>query len=347
MPAGDPVRVALCEDSAFYADGLKHYLEADHDIEVCAVYSSAEQMLRALRRSQPDLLVIDLELPGLGGIAAIRRVMRSRPLPILVLSAHAQVGSRQAAEALACGALEARPKDAVRLADRDTPSAVAFRRHLKRLARARVAAAPAPDGTGDLPARVAGKPVSVIGVAASTGGPAAVATVLAELPADFEVPIMIVQHMSPGFVGEMAAWLDGTVRLPVSMALDGSLLEAGAWLAPDGAHLTLDRALRMRLERERGGALHVPSGNALLSSIARSAGSRGVGVVLTGMGRDGVDGLVAMGTAGALTIAQDEASSVLYGMPRAAAAAGVDLELPPRHIADALRLLRYVPGPAA
>lgn len=346
MSDGGPVRVALCEDSAFYAEGLKHYLEADHEIEVCAVYSSAEQMLRSLRRSQPDLLVIDLDLPGLGGIGAIRRVMRSRPLPILVLSAHAQVGSRQAAEALACGALEARPKEAVRLADRDTPSAVTFRRHLKRLARARVAA-PAPNAAADLPARVAGKPASVIGVAASTGGPAALATVLAELPADFEVPILIVQHMSPGFVGELAAWLDRSVRLPVRMAVEGSLLEAGAWLAPDGAHLTLDRALRMRLERERGGALHVPSGNALLSSIARSAGSRGVGVVLTGMGRDGADGLAAVGTAGGLTIAQDEQSSVIYGMPRAAAAAGVDLELPPRHISHALRLLRYVPGSAA
>lgn len=340
MPADEPVRVAVCEDSAVYADGLKHYLEADGDIQVCAVYSTAEQMLRSLRQSKPDLLVVDLELPGLSGIAAIRRLMQSRPLPILVLSAHAQVGSRRAAEALACGALEARPKDAVRLGDRHTPSAVSFRRHIKRLARARVDARPAQAPPPDLPARVAGKPAAVIGVAASTGGPVALAAMLGELPADFDVPIMIVQHMSAGFVGELAAWLDGSVALPVRMATNGAPLRPGAWVAPDGAHLVLLPTLRMRLEADRGDPLHVPSGNALLASIARSVGGQGVGVVLTGMGRDGVEGLAALRAAGGLTIAQDEASSVVYGMPRAAAADGVDLELPPARIPHALRALR-------
>lgn len=340
MRSADPVRVAVCEDSAPYAEGLRHFLEVDGDILVSAIYPSAEQMLPALVRDRPDLLVVDLELPGLSGIEAIRRVMRLRPLPILVLSAHAPSGSRVAAEALACGAVEARAKSSVRLADAKTPRAAAFRRHVRRLARARVPVGIANSNGAALPAQLAGRAAVVVGIAASTGGPAALEALLAGLPADFAVPVLVVQHMTPGFIGGLAEWLDASVPPPVRMAPDRARLSAGVWLAPDGTHLVLDRGLRTRLEPERGEAAHVPSGNVLLSSLARSAGSRSVAVVLTGMGSDGAEGLAAVRAAGGLAIAQDEDTSAIYGMPRAAAAAGVDLELPPVSIAHVMRGLR-------
>jgi two-component system chemotaxis response regulator CheB len=180
---------------------------------------------------------------------------------------------------------------------------------------------------------------AVIGICASTGGPGALAEVLGRLPAGFSIPILVVQHMTPGFLGQMVAWLDGNLALPVGVAGDCQQLASGVWFAPDGTHLKLEATHRLRLDADTAAGSHRPSGDVLLSSLARVAGARAVAVVLTGMGRDGAEGLAAVGAAGGRTIAQDEHSSGIYGMPRAAAESGAKTVLSPAAIGDELAAL--------
>jgi two-component system, chemotaxis family, protein-glutamate methylesterase/glutaminase len=179
----------------------------------------------------------------------------------------------------------------------------------------------------------------VIGICASTGGPAALSDVLGRLPASFEIPILVVQHMTPGFLDQMVSWLDQKLALPIGMAEDGQQLATGVWFAPDGTHLKLEMTRRLRLDADTPAGNHRPSGDVLLCSLAHVAGAKATAVVLTGMGRDGAEGLAAIAAAGGRTIAQDERSSGVYGMPRAAAESGAQMVLSPAAIGDELAAL--------
>jgi two-component system, chemotaxis family, protein-glutamate methylesterase/glutaminase len=198
---------------------------------------------------------------------------------------------------------------------------------------------PTPDrhpGSGSSSARSRSE---VIGICASTGGPRALAETLGRLPADYRIPILVVQHMTPGFTAGLVRWLDGVLALPVGLADDGQELAAGVWFAPDGAHLKLEQSRCLGLDIDTIAGRHRPSGDMLLSSLARAAGARAVAVVLTGMGRDGAEGLASVAAAGGRTIAQDEQSSGVYGMPRAAAECGAKTVLTPVAIGDELAAL--------
>jgi two-component system chemotaxis response regulator CheB len=341
------IRILVCEDSATFALGLKRFLETGGDIEVVGVCGSGEEALEAVPRLAPDLVTMDLDLPGMGGIRAVEKIMRSHPLPILVLSGQVRRGSSQAAEALSAGALEALPKAHLHIDDPAGPAAVALRYRFRRLAAATVGAA-----NGAAPARPTApverrrNGVGVIGICASTGGPRALETVLAGLPAGFSIPLLVVQHMTPGFTEGLATWLDHRSRLPVGLAGADQPLAPGAWIAPDGAHLKLAAGMSLVLDRAGAAGQHRPSGDVLFASMAAVAGPAAVGVVLTGMGRDGAEGVVAVRRAGGRAIAQDEATSAIFGMPRAAAGAGADMVLPVGQIAGALLRLAPVGGPA-
>jgi two-component system, chemotaxis family, protein-glutamate methylesterase/glutaminase len=176
----------------------------------------------------------------------------------------------------------------------------------------------------------------VIGICASTGGPQVLASVLGALPGGYSIPILVVQHMTPGFLAGLVTWLDREVALTVRLASDGRQLTPGVWFAPDGAHLTLDRTRRLTLDADMTAGNHRPSGDVLLCSLARVAGAGAVAVVLTGMGRDGAEGLAAVAAAGGRTMAQDERSSVVYGMPRVAVERGAQRVLAPRAIGEEL-----------
>jgi two-component system chemotaxis response regulator CheB len=193
-----------------------------------------------------------------------------------------------------------------------------------------------PAGSGYLRARTRGE---VIGICASTGGPRALADVMGRLPADYGIPILVVQHMTPGFLDQMVTWLGKNLALPVGLAQDGQQLAPGVWFAPDGAHLKLEAARRLRLDAGATAGSHRPSGDVLFSSLARVAGAKAVAVVLTGMGCDGAEGLAAIAAAGGRTIAQDEQSSGVYGMPRAAVERGAKTVLAPEAIGDELASL--------
>lgn len=321
-------RILICEDSATYARGLARFLQSDGDFEVVGVCESGEEALESLPRLKPDLVTMDLELPGMDGIRATREIMRSpHAVPVLVLSDHLRKSSEKPAEALAAGALEAVPKTTVRFDDPQGQAAVALRRKLRRMARS----------NGDRPARRG--PARVVGICASTGGPRALEAVLAELPEDFPLPVLVVQHMAEGFIDGLIGWLDDRVPLPVAIARDGQRAGPGVWFAPDDAHLLLEPALTLRLDRETEAGAHRPSADMLLQSMASAAASGAVGVVLTGMGRDGAEGVDRIERAGGRVIAQDEETSAVFGMPRAAADAGAHAVLPLSEIAAALRRL--------
>ncbi|MDQ6751363.1 MAG: CheB methylesterase domain-containing protein, partial [Actinomycetota bacterium] len=186
------------------------------------------------------------------------------------------------------------------------------------------------------PARIA----RAVGIGASTGGPPALTTVLGALPADFPLPVLVVQHIAAGFSDALVHWLDRRLALPVGFATPDGLARPGVWFAPDDAHLRLDSSMRFVIDRETKRGAHRPSVDELLESLAASAGERAVGVVLTGMGRDGADGVEAIREAGGLVIAQDEETSAVFGMPRAAIESGADLVLPLDDVGPALRALR-------
>lgn len=334
-------RIVICEDSGSYAQALGEFLDHDPGIEVVGSFRSAEAMLPELNRLDPDLITVDLEMPGMDGRRAIEEVMRDHPTPILVVTGRAEAGrSVKVAEALAAGALEAVPKRSLRLTEPDDVWAAAFRGRVKRLAsvrlgvRARTRSHPAGGST------VAVRSARVVGIGASTGGPPALAKLLGALPARFPLPVLVVQHMASGFRPGLAAWLDEHVAPPVRMATEAARAGPGVWMAPDDAHLRLDPAMRFRLDGDTDSGSHRPSLDVLLESLATVAGADGVGVVLTGMGRDGASGIAAIRAAGGLAIAQDEASSAVFGMPRAAIEAGAEVVLPLDEIGAALRALR-------
>jgi two-component system chemotaxis response regulator CheB len=340
--AGRPRRVVICDDSATYAAALKRFLEHDPGIEVVGVFRSADELMPELERIDPDLVTMDLEMPGMGGQRAIEEIMRDRPLPILVLSAYAGKGSERAAEALAAGALEAMPKMGLRLSEPENVWATALRSRVKRLASVRLKPRPPPGAAERRPPSRSLKPRSatVVGVGASTGGPPALVTVLSDLPEDFRIPVLVVQHIAPGFTDGLVTWLDSRIALPVRVARAGAAAERGVWFAPDDAHLRLKPSMRLATDSKTRRGPHRPSLNVLFESLAATAAAGTVGVVLTGMGRDGADGVQAIRSAGGLVIAQDEASSAVFGMPHAAIEAGADLVLPLVEVGAALRSLR-------
>jgi two-component system chemotaxis response regulator CheB len=280
------------------------------------------------------------------GLAAVEQIMSSSPVPILVLSAHAGRGSYQAAAALAAGALDALAKDDLDLRDPGGPAGAAFRHRVKVLSRARVITHPRAR-LGRAGRQPRGRTAAVIGVCASTGGPPVLVQLLGALPAGYPIPLLVVQHISAGFTAGLATWLDRSVAVPVALATDGIPASPGAWIAPDGAHLKLSATGRLCLDRHTVSGRHRPSADVLLQSIAAVAGGAGVAVVLSGMGSDGAKGAAEIEQRGGLAIAQDEESSAVFGMPRAAIEGGAAVVLPPAEIAACLLALRHRPLPGA
>jgi two-component system, chemotaxis family, protein-glutamate methylesterase/glutaminase len=327
-------RVLVCESSASYARSLATFLRQGETLEVIAVCASGAEAVAAAERLHPDLVAMDLALPGAGAVPAIQEITRAHPVPVVVLSGEARRGSALVDAALAAGAVESIPKSQLRLDAPESASATALRHRLRRLAHVRVsqrAAAASPA----LPA--AAHRAEVVGICASTGGPSALATVLADLPGDYPLPVLVVQHMASGFIGGLARWLDERVPLAVAVARDGMRLRRGVWLAPDDAHLALSPERRLVVGADPAARGHYPSADVLLRSMAANVGAGALAVVLTGMGRDGGRGVAEIARAGGCVIAQDEETSVVFGMPRTAIERGAQVVLPLPQIASALR----------
>jgi chemotaxis response regulator CheB len=338
-----PWQIVVCDGSPSRAQALVRFLERDPELKVAASFTGVASMVARLGEISPDLIAIDLATAGADVPTAIESVRREGPTPVLILGNDAAADDARVQAALGAGALEAIAGDRLDLAQPEGVWATALRSRIKRLASyhsGRRASNSAPR-SGPPPAwERLGASYRAIGIGASVGGPPALATVLGVLPADFPLPLLVVQHMALGFGESLAFWLDRTVAMPVGLAVDGQPLQPGAWLAPDGVHLRLTRTLRLSLDGTTERGAHRPSLDVLLESLAESLDAEAVGVVLTGMGRDGAEGVGAIGAAGGLTIAQDEETSAVFGMPAAAITAGVAEVLPLDRVGSRLAGLR-------
>lgn len=346
-----PVTVVLVDDSGVERRFLRHAIDADSGLSVVGEARTGRDALALVERLRPSAVVLDLDLPGMGAIEIIERIMASVPTPILVSSTEGD--AERAAQALAAGAVDVVARPTGVEADR-VDYAEAVRRGVRVAARVRVITHPrgklrnrglvpvVPErlaALGERPLPIASDgTVDLVAIGASTGGPQALAHVLGALPHDFRPAIVVVQHMTDGFIDGLATWLDGLCALPVQVGHSGLRLAPGTvTVAPGARNLIVHDRMRITLEKPPPTQFHVPGVDATFDSVAESVGPRAIGVLLTGMGRDGAAGLKAMREAGAITIGQDEESSAVWGMPGAAAAVGaVQRTLPLSEIAGAL-----------
>ena len=333
------IKVLLVDDSPSVRAVLRRFFSKTPDIQVAGEAGDGEQAVRAVLDFQPHVVVMDIQMPNVDGYAAIERIMGLRPTPIIVLSSRATRNQMQTAfEAIRRGALEVLPKP------EDTPSWQQLAESLPETVRAvaEVQARPKPrprrPRTEVQPAVAAPQALRWVAIGASTGGPAAIRDFFEEVPPDPPVSFLIVQHIASGFELGFADWLNKELPLDVRLARDGERPRPGAVrLAPGGSHLLLEPGGVLHLDTHtparRG---HRPSADELFHSCTCCAGEV-AGVIMTGMGADGVEGLLALRKAGGLTLAQDEASSIVFGMPRVALEKkAADVALPPRALARAL-----------
>lgn len=298
------------------AAALVRMIEADGDIVVVGTAADAGGAADTVARLRPDVVTMDLDIPG-GGHAAIERIMADTPTPILVVSGVVESSEdAPAVRALAAGAVDALPKPR----EWKDADATELRRQLRRVGRIPVIRRRPLAGWARAARAVEQAPSTgapILAIAASTGGPAAIATLLGGLTG-CRAAILLVQHIHPTFTPSFATWLSGVSGADVMVAEDGQQASAGCvHVAPGDCHLRLGFDGRLIVDPDPP-SLHRPSADELFHSVARHGGAGSVGVLLTGMGDDGAGGLLAMREAGARTFAQDESSSAVYGMPRAA-----------------------------
>lgn len=339
------IRVLVVDDSRVVAEFLTNLLNSDERIEVVGVARDGEEAVEAALRTKPDVITMDIHMPKVNGFDATRKIMETCPAPIVIVSGTTnpdEVATNFRAVEAGALAVLARPngtddpsQGAARQL-RDTVKLMSEVKVVKRWSRYRYATpAPVPvEAEVEKPLA----PVQAVAIGASTGGPLALQTILASLPKDFSLPVLIVQHMTPGFAEGFVEWLAHSSGFAVRVAVDGEFLLPGhAYVAPDDFHMGVRTGPRILLAAEAKESGVRPSVSFLLRSVRQVFGSSAVGVVLTGMGRDGAEELRRLRDAGAITIAQDEASSVVHGMPGEAISLGAARHvLPPEEIARIL-----------
>jgi len=337
-----PVRVLVVDDSALVRQVLSRGLAQDPGIEVVGTASDPYVARDRIVELNPDVLTLDVEMPRMDGVEFLRRLMPQRPLPVLMVSALTEDGAQTTFEALEAGAVDFVTKPAADVQRGLTGMLAELREKVKAVAGADVSrwrgsGAPRPAAPRRALAVTTDK---VVAIGASTGGTQAVKALLAAVPADMPGTV-VVQHMPPGFTRLFAQSLDQACAMEVREARDGDRVLPGLVLvAPGDRHLSVARSggvyLVRREESEKVNG-HRPSVDALFESVAREAGANAAGVILTGIGGDGARGLLAMRRAGARTFGQDEASSVVYGMPKTARELGaVEVQGPPETLGEKL-----------
>jgi two-component system response regulator WspF len=311
------MKVAIVNDSKMAAEILRRILAELPDFTLAWIAYSGDEALRLCAQSKPDIILMDLIMPGIDGAETTRRIMQTTPCVILVVTA-TTVGNRDMVfEAMGYGALDAVNTPVLGAGeslDGAEPLIQKLRMvsrlvgdHGERLGHLRQKAA-VPDTSG----------LPIVAIGASTGGPQALAQILSQLPPQFPGVVLVVQHVDEQFTPSLAAWLRHSSALPVCIARDGETVHSGGvWIAGTSNNLTYDNG-RLTYTPAPKNAIHSPSIDALFLSLARPHRATRIGVLLTGMGRDGAAGLLALRKSGALTIAQDAETSVVYGMPKAA-----------------------------
>jgi two-component system chemotaxis response regulator CheB len=334
-------RIFLVDDSAFVRRALTRVLATEPGFRVVGEAASGEEAIAKVPLADPDFVTLDVGLPGMDGLAVLGALLRWKPsLKVVMLSAHTQAGAAATLAALAGGAVDVIDKTRFSVMDLEILRREVVDRLNALASTARRAARPAvPDASDTL--SVAAEEIrrcELCVIGASTGGPAAVQRILQSVPTQFPMPIVIVQHMPQGFTAPFAQRLDSLCRLQVEEAVEGDQLRPGrVVIAQAGQHLRIGPNLALTLSPDPRDAKHTPSVDVTMRSAARLRPGSVLGILLTGMGEDGADGMCAIRSSGGLTIAEAEASCVVYGMPRAAVRrGGATWELPLLEIADLL-----------
>jgi two-component system, chemotaxis family, protein-glutamate methylesterase/glutaminase len=338
---GKPIRVLIVDDSALIRKLLTSWLSTDPEIEVVGTAPDPFIARERIKALNPDVITLDVEMPNMDGLTFLQKIMTLRPMPVIMVSSLTQAGAETTLEALEIGAVDfvAKPTNN----DRQAIDAVAaeLQAKVKSAAHIRVgarrAAPPPRPPRRERPAGAAGK---IVAIGASTGGVEALKLVLMALPAECP-PVLVTQHMPPRFTTAFAQRLDRECAMTISEAVHNEVVEPGhVYIAPGSYHLELAyTGGRYRCCLEDGPTVsgHRPSVDVLFRSVACVAGRMAVGAILTGMGKDGAEGLLALRQAGGITLGQDERSSLVYGMPRVAFERGAVMRQHSlAHIADAI-----------
>ncbi len=323
------IRVLIVDDSAFVRRALARMLGQAGDIEIVGSASDGIEGIEQVKALRPDVVTLDIKMPRMSGLEALRHIMDECPVPVLLLSSLTSEGADITLRGLELGAMDFVDKSNAQgamnlgsLADELIAKirALAGVSHARLLARrpgeAAIAVEQAPHA----------QRVATVATGTSTGGPTALQAIIPRLPENLAAAILVVQHMPVGFTRSLAERLNARSLVSVHEAEDGEVITAGkVYIAPAGKHMKVRRrgTERIWLDDEPRSALHRPSVDALMSSVAHAYGARAMGVVLTGMGSDGVEGLRAIQGAGGVTLAESEETCVIYGMPKAAVEAGV------------------------
>lgn len=353
-------RVIVVDDSALVRSMLTEIINRQPDMECIAAAADPLVAREMIRNMNPDVITLDVEMPRMDGIDFLSKLMRLRPMPVVMVSTLTERGADVTLKALELGAIDFVAKPKIGVADGLRQLADDITDKIRIASKARINRLHATPATGTASATASGAPVvkpsggstmgrlsteKLVFIGASTGGTEATKEVLMALPADFP-GVVITQHMPPGFTRNYAARLDSLCKISVKEAQDGErILPGHAYIAPGGLHLSVERSGANYIARVQDGDpvnRHKPSVEVLFKSAARVVGPNALGIMLTGMGADGAKAMREMRDAGAYCVAQDEASCVVFGMPREAIAAGAVQEVLPlnkiaNHVVDHLR----------
>lgn len=347
------IRILVVDDSAVLRQTTKLILESDKEISVIGEATNGADAVSMTARLHPDVITMDIRMPKMDGLQAIQQIMAENPTPIIVVTGidlEREMDLSSKATKAGAVAIMQRPETVSSLDFRQFTSRlieqvklmsavkVVHRTKTKSLSPAEMAS------HSPMPILRPGAKTEIVAIGSSTGGPAALYKLLPGIPAEFPVPIVIVQHISFGFVEGLASWLNDACKLKVKVGQAGEKLQPGTvYIAPDNHHMLVDRLTRIALNPSDPVGGHRPAVTTLFQSVAQSFGPAAIGVILTGMGADGATGMRAMFDAGSVTIAQDEASCVVFGMPKEAIALGaVHHIVPLERIANTLNSLLAV-----
>lgn len=319
------INVLIVDDSPTVRDFLAQVLGEDPQIHVIGLVADGFAALDFIQRERPHVVTMDIDMPRMDGFEATRRIMETTPVPVVIVSGLSLEEQRATFRAFEAGALAVVPRphgakhpDFERSVQelRNTVKGMAEVKVVRRWPKVRKA-----EPTGAPPLPVERRLAKIVGIGASTGGPAALKTLLSGLPADFAFPIVLVQHMTRGFLQGFANWLESVSGRSVELAVDGGQVQPGCvYVAPEGVQMGVRPGGQIVLTRfgDQRGSEHCPSVSWLFRSLADSYGPSAVGILLTGMGRDGADSLKLMRDRGAITIAQRPDTCIVNGMPEAA-----------------------------
>jgi two-component system chemotaxis response regulator CheB len=353
-----PLRVMIVDDSAFMRLTLSRIVNESPGLVVVGTARDGQEALELIPRLQPDVVTLDIEMPRLDGLSTLREIMAEHPRPVVMLSSLTTEGARETIQALTYGAVDfiAKPDAKANIAAIAEEVVTKIRRavqaRVSSVPRPRPASHPAnppferpalpPAGKNPSPSRPPARSLQaqdkIVVIGASTGGPKALNLVIPKLPAELPAAVLIIQHMPAGFTRSLAERLDSLSALPVKEAAPGDHLEIGrCLLAPGGFHMLVDKSGQISLNQNPTVHGVRPALDVTLASVAQNFGGRSVGVILTGMGRDGTNGAALIHSAGGRIIVEDESTCVVWGMPRSALEAGVtDLVVPIQDIAGAI-----------